>query len=239
VEDRLGALSRVRFVLCRPRNPLNLGAAARALRCAGISRWAIVDPRTVDFEAARRVAVHAEDLLDRPAIRPTLLQALLGCALCVGTTSRPRKERPLLHPREAARRLLAARGEVAVVFGDERSGMTAQEVEAVDLLSRIPTSPEQPSWNLAQAVAIFAYELRMAALETGAESDRPALATAAREAADPSALAAVDRALGEAAEKIKKPHARRRLFRSLERAKLNRREAALWTAFLRATSARR
>jgi tRNA/rRNA methyltransferase len=235
VEDRLGALSRVRFVLCRPRNPQNLGAAARALRCAGLSRWAIVDPRTLDFAAARRVAVHAEDLLDRPAICATLPEALQGCALSVGTTARPRAERRMLTPREAARRLLAAAGESAVVFGDERSGMTASEVEAVDLLSSIPGDVEQPSWNLAQAVAIFAYELRMAALGSdGAASGK----LPARAAADPAALAAVDRALKEAAGSLGKPGARRRLFRALERARLSGREATLWTAFLRAMDKR-
>ena len=227
MEDRLGALSRVRFVLCRPRNPQNLGAAARALRCAGISRWAIVDPRTLDFQAARRVAVHAEELLDRPAIRATLPEALSGCALSVGTTARPRAERKLLPPREAARRIMAARGDAAVVFGDERGGMTAEEADAVDLLSSIPSDPEQPSWNLAQAVAIFAYELRMEALGT------PERTPPDRKQADPAALAAVDRALAEATSSRRKHGARRRLFRSLERANLTPREAALWTAFLR------
>lgn len=224
MEDRLGP---VRFVLCRPRNPQNLGAAARALRCAGISRWAVVDPRTLDFESARRVAVHAEELLDRPRICATLAEALEGCALSVGTTARPRAERRLLSPRDAAQRLLQARSEVAVVFGDERSGLTAEEVDAVDLLSSIPSAPEQPSWNLAQAVAIFAHEVRAAALDADLV-DPPA-----RGDADPAALAAVDRALAEATGAIKRPGARRRLFRALERAKLTGREAALWTAFLR------
>lgn len=222
MEDRLGAL---RFVLCRPRNPQNLGAAARALRCAGISRWAIVDPHTLDFESARRVAVHAEDLLDRPRLCKTLAEALEGCALCVGTTARPRPERPLLTPREAATRLAQARGEVAVVFGDERGGLTAQEVDAVDLLSSIPSDPAQPSWNLAQAIAIYAYELRMASQEPREPSPRAG--------ADPAALAAVDRALAEATSAVGKPAARRRLFRALSRSSLSGREAALWTAFLR------
>jgi TrmH family RNA methyltransferase len=235
VEDRLGALSAVRFVLCRPRNPENLGAAARALRCAGISRWAIVDPRTLDFEAARRVAVHAEDMLDRPAVCTTLSEALTGCALTIGTTGLPRPERALLSPREAARRILTTRGEVAVVFGDERSGMRAEEMDAVDLLASIPSDPAQPSWNLAQAIAIFAYEVRMAALE-GRPADPTPSPPARRgmQPADPAALAAVDRALGEATNTLGKPHARRRLFRALDRSGLTAREAALWTAFLRA-----
>jgi tRNA/rRNA methyltransferase len=203
------------------------------MRCAGISRWAIVDPRTLDFEAARRVAVHAEELLDKPRVCASLREALDGCALSLGTTARPRPERALLTPSEAAQRLILARGDVAVVFGDERSGMTAEEVESVDLLATIPSAPEQASWNLAQAVAIFAYEIRRAALEAGQRSPT------ARPDADAAALAAVDRALAEATLALGKPGARRRLFRALDRARLGPREAVLWTAFLRAIAARR
>ena len=225
MEDRLGA---VRFVLCRPRNPLNLGAAARALKNAGISRWAVVDPRTLDFEAARRVAVHAEELLDKPRVAATLDEALQGCVLSVGTTTRTRAERPMLTPRQAAEKLVAARGEVAVVFGDERSGLTADEVERVDLVSSIPSAPDQPSWNLAQAIAVYAYEVRMAALQLEQRTRSP------RAEADAGAVAAVDRALAGAAAAVGRPAARRRLFRALDRAQLSGREAALWTAFLHA-----
>ncbi len=227
MEDRLGA---VRVVLCRTRNPLNLGAAARALKNAGLSRWALVDPQTRDFEAARRVAVHAEDLLEQPRILDTLDEALSGCVLSVGTTVRARPERSVLTPRQAAEKLLAAQGEVAVVFGDERSGLTAEEVERVDLVSAIPSAPEQPSWNLAQAIAVYAYELRAAALQLTPRSRSP------RAEADPGSVAAVDRALAAAAAGAGKPGARRRLFRALDRAQLSGREAALWTAFLRAVT---
>ncbi len=220
-------------MLCRPRNPQNLGAAARALKCAGVPAWTLVDPQTLDFEAARRLAVHAEDWLERPLIAQSLEQALEGCVLSVGTTARPRPERPLLTPREAAERLAAARGPVAVVFGDERSGLTAEEVDRVDLLSAIPSAPEQPSWNLAQAVAIYAHELRAAASAVKAAGAAPPVGIEGRDA-DPAAFAAVDRALAEALGAIGKPGARRRLSRSLERAKLTAREAALWTAMWRA-----
>ena len=226
MRGRAGPSLDARFVLCRPRNPQNLGAAARALKCAGVPVLALVDPQTLDFETARRVAVHAQDLIDPPRIAQSLDQALRGCVLSVGTTARPRPERPLLTPREAAERLAAARGPVAVVFGDERSGLTAAEVDRVDLLSSIPSAPEQPSWNLAQAVAIYAHELRAAA------AGRDAAAAPGR-AADPAALAEVDRALAEALLAVGKPGARRRLLRSLERANLTAREATLWTAMWR------
>jgi tRNA/rRNA methyltransferase len=225
VEDLLGA---VRVVLCRPRNPQNLGAAARALRCAGISRWAIVDPRTLDFEAARRVAVHAEELLDRPKVCTKLSEAIAGCSLTIATTARTRPDRPLLSPKEAAERLIAARGEVAIIFGDERSGLLAEEIDAVDLVSSIPSAPEQPSWNLAQAIAIYSWELRAAALQGRFVQTVRSVQTA------PEALASVDRALAEATESLGKPGLRRRLYKALERSALSPREATLWTAFLRA-----
>ena len=113
-------------------------------------------------------------------------------------------------------KLLQARGEIAVVFGDERAGLTAEEVEAVDLLSSIPSDPAQPSWNLAQAIAIYAYELRMASQAPRQPSPRPD--------ADPAALAAVDRALAEATGAIGKPATRRRLFRALSRSSLSNRK---------------
>lgn len=239
---------RLRFVLCRPRNPQNVGAAARALRCAGIASWALVDAPGLDWDEARRLAVHAEELLETPARTQTLREALAGCVLSVGTTRRARPERPLLSPREAIARLSQARGQVAVVFGDERSGLTAEEVEAVDLLSTLPSAPEQPSWNLAQAVAIYAYEARAAAVsgraEPGPVSGRAADAAASAapalpvRVANPGALAAVDRALAEAMEALGKPGARRRLFRALERAGLSGREATLWTAMWRAVRAK-
>ena len=244
MEDRLGAVT---VVLCRPRNPQNLGAAARALRCAGISRWAIVDPRTHDFESARRVAVHAEELLDKPRLCGDLREAIEGCSLTVGTTARPRPDRPLLTPQDAAARLVAAKGQVAIVFGDERSGMTAAEVDAVDLLSSIPSDPSQPSWNLAQAIAIYAFEMRSAALQrrSGVTASEASVhgsietGTAAGLRASPDALAAVDRALSGTAHALGKPGLRRRLFRALDRAALSPREATLWTAFFKAVSAQR
>src|SRR5512138_3006062 len=115
-----------RIVLVRPRNPENLGAVARALRNFGLEDWAIAALGTHDFEAARRVAVHAEDLLDRPRVVPTLADAVADCAWVVGTSSRRVRGKRRLSPPEVAREALAraAEGRTAIVFGDERSGLT-------------------------------------------------------------------------------------------------------------------
>lgn len=275
-------LSRVRVVLCRPRNPQNLGAAARALRCGGLSRWTLVDPQCdpADPEATR-VAVHAEGLLQLAAVAPDLKTALAGCAVSIGASARVRFERPPLPPTEACEQLLdtaerlarrpakapepadrvAPRvrrpggsllgGEVALVFGDERAGLTTEESEICDLLTSIPSSPEQPSWNLAQAIAIYSFTLRQAALARESlrareEGEAPA-ATGGRahgkqrppwreekRAADAGQMAHIDGLLAQLLEHplLHRQRLRRRLFVTLERARLSERESTLWSALL-------
>ncbi|MDR0966059.1 MAG: RNA methyltransferase [Myxococcales bacterium] len=156
----------IRFVLMRPRNPENLGAAARAMRNFGFSDWAIVDPRTLDFSTARRVAVHAEDLLDRPRLTSSLDEAIEDCAFVVGTSSRQVRGKRRLTPEEWASQVvrLGNSTRVALVFGDEKSGLSNTEIDRCHALSCIPTLPEQPSVNLAQALLLYAYEARRAAL---------------------------------------------------------------------------
>jgi TrmH family RNA methyltransferase len=222
---KLGPLERVRFVLCRPRNPLNIGAAARALQCAGVAEWFIVDPWTLDWDSARIVAVHSEAMLDKVKVVKTLAEAVEGCVLTIGTTGMERPERTALTPRETAAKVVETLGPVAVVFGDERSGLRATEMEVLDLLATIPGSPEQPSWNLAQSIAIFAYELRVAALQGLPASEAPE-----GKKADPGQVAAVDRALASALDDMGWLKVRRRLSRTLQRSGLTRREAALWVA---------
>jgi TrmH family RNA methyltransferase len=203
-----------------------VGAAARALACAGIGRWTLVEPHTEDFETARVVGVHAEKLFDSVGRAPDLRTALTGCTLSIGTTARRRAERPLLTPRQAAERLAAASGDVAMVFGDERSGLTSDEVDACDLLSTLPGTEDQPSWNLAQAIAIYAYEVRVAVAALSSATDRPE--------SDPAALAAVDRALAAATEALGKPGLRYKLYKTIERARPTNQEAGHWGAFLKA-----
>ena len=237
------ALAQVRIVLVRTRNPMNLGAAARALRNAGIFRWTLVDPQ-IDPEHpdVGRTAVKAEGLLQLARVVDTLPEALAGCALSIASTARQRYDRSQLHPRAAAERMisgaLALAGapasplaadparEVLLVFGDETNGLHTEETDLCDLLSTIPSAPEQPSWNLAQAVAIYAHELRSAAL--AAEHDPERLA----DLADGGGLAALDRTLLAMLDLFGRGRTRRRLFRTLERARLSRREAALWTGVL-------
>ena len=156
----------IRFVLMRPRNAENLGAAARALKNCGLSEWTWVRPEAEDLGPARRLAVHAEEVLDGARRADTLEEAVADCVWVVGTSSRKVEGKRRLSPRAVGEELVAraAQGPVAVVFGDERSGLTNAEVERCHDLSAVPTDPSQPSINLAQAVLLYAYEVRMASL---------------------------------------------------------------------------
>jgi len=228
----------VRVVLLRPRNPENLGAVARALRNFGIEEWAIVSLGTHDFATARRVAVHAEDLLDRPLVVRTLDEAVADCAWVVGTSSRRVRGKRRLDPAAVAREALerAPAGRTALVFGDERSGLTNVEIDRCHDLSSIPADEAQPSLNLAQAVVVYAHELRRAEREARAGSRsapraRPEGATDAELIRLEEALRAALRAGGFLAGPER--HAVRDLAATLRRARLTRREAALWIAALR------
>jgi tRNA/rRNA methyltransferase len=95
-----------RVVLVRPSSPENLGGVARALRNFGLTDWAIVALGTYDFAAARRVAVHAEELLDRPRLCATLDEAIADCAWVVGTSSRRLRGKRSLTPGEVAEEAL-------------------------------------------------------------------------------------------------------------------------------------
>ncbi|HYV49898.1 MAG TPA: TrmH family RNA methyltransferase [Myxococcaceae bacterium] len=250
-------VARVRFVLMRPRNGGNLGAAARALKNFGLSDWAWVAPspaldwsearkravhpgnldaaaRRDSLAEARKRAVHAEDLLDAAVRRHSLADAVADCAWVVGTSSRAVPGRRRLSPRDAAEEALrrAASGTVAVVFGDERSGLTNAEVQRCHALSSVPTSDAQPSINLAQAVLLYAYEVRLAALAAVPPPRAPR--------AQPASDAELERLRGALADVLERGgflvhpgrHAVRDLMTPLIRSAMSRREARLWMAAL-------
>jgi tRNA/rRNA methyltransferase len=171
---------KVRFVLHRPQSAENLGAAARAMKNFGLARLAVVAPESWSgaprsgaagtaredvLDRARRVARRAADVVDAAEIHADLRAALGGATWACGTTSREVEGRPRLDPRalaaEVARR--AASGEVAVVFGEERRGLSDAELERCAATCTIPTSAAYDSMNLAQAAAVLAYEIALAA----------------------------------------------------------------------------
>lgn len=231
----------VRFVLVRPHIAENVGAAARVLRNFGHRDWVLVDPGPLDRAAAQRMAVGAEDLLEAVKVVATLDEAVSDCAWVVGTESRRVRGRPPLEPGELAGAVeeASSRGRTAIVLGGERDGLRASEIARCDALSRIPSRPPQPSLNLAQAVAVYAFALRAGASSSPVPAARSEAASRATPAAAPDAeLLQVEEALRAALSArgfLRGPerHAVRDLSRTLRRSRLTRREARLWIAALR------
>ncbi|HSM91449.1 MAG TPA: RNA methyltransferase [Anaeromyxobacteraceae bacterium] len=180
------------MVLHRPQSAENVGAAARVMKNFGLRRLAIVEPeaweglprsggegvRASVLERAARLARHASDLLEGATFHADLRDAVAGATWVCGTTSRLLPGRPRLSPRELAAEVgpRSRTGEVAVVFGEERRGLSDAELDLCQAVCTIPTSAEYDSMNLAQAVAVVSYELGLALVPAGvqARSEEPA-----------------------------------------------------------------
>ena len=153
---------RLRVVLVAPRNPLNIGAAARAMSNFGFFHLRVVNPYELAFREARS-AVGAEPLLAKAEEFKTVAEAVEDCTLVVGTTAVGLRQ--LQHPvrrLDQAARLLRKHlvgGLVAVLFGSEKRGLTNEDFSHCHWLLRIPTREEHRSMNLGQAVAVCLYEL--------------------------------------------------------------------------------
>ena len=159
---------RIRFVLVRTSHPGNIGAAARAIRTMGYARLSLVAPHAFPHQEATALAAGADDVLEKADIASDLPAAIADCRLVLGATVR-RRDVPMeeLDPRAAAARVLeTARegGEVALVFGNERTGLENDEIKLCHAAIVIPSDPEFSSLNLAQAVQVLAYEVRVAEL---------------------------------------------------------------------------
>lgn len=155
-----------RFVLVETSHPGNIGAAARALRVMDWHELVLVRPHRFPHADATAMAAGADDVLAGARVCATLEEALAGAAVVFGTSARRRR---LDWPERDARgagELAAASGEpVAFLFGRERTGLTNDELDACHYLLHVPTAADYGSLNLAQAVQIVAYELRMATLD--------------------------------------------------------------------------
>jgi tRNA/rRNA methyltransferase len=160
------ALGNVRVVLVGTSHPGNIGAAARAMKTMGLADLRLVAPQRFPDPQARAMASNALDVLENAQVCASLDEALAGCVHAAALTARRRELMArFAAPREAAPQLiaLAGAGPVAVVFGNETSGLTAAQAERCQTVIRIPANPEYSSLNLAAAVQIVAYELRLAA----------------------------------------------------------------------------
>jgi len=160
------SLQNIRVVLVNTSHAGNIGGAARAMKNMGLSRLVLVDPEDFPSSDAVARASGATDILDGAQVVATLEEALVGCTLVLGTSARDRRiPWPLLDPRECATASLERAeqgGEVALVFGREYAGLTNEELQRCHFHVHIPSSPEFSSLNLAAAVQVLTYEVRMA-----------------------------------------------------------------------------
>lgn len=228
-------MSVLKVVLIAPRNPLNIGAAARAMSNFGFTNLRLVNPYEVAFREAKS-AVNAQNVLDDAREFPTVAEAVADCGLVVGTTSKG--HRALEHPLrrlELGGRLIAkklASSNVALLFGSEKFGLSNDDLSHCHWLMRIPAREEHGSMNLGQAVAVCLYEIIR----------HPAAAKATpepRSAANAADLDRITALLEEVLERAGYVHARvegstrmkiRRLVRRMD---LNAHDAEVWQGMLR------
>lgn len=167
LEIPLEAAARIRIVLVGTQHPGNIGAAARALKTMGLSRLVLVAPEQYPADEAFRRAAGADDLLAEASVVATLAEAVSDCRLVLGCTARSRRVAlEELDPRAAASRVVdfAGADQVALVFGRERTGLSNEELQLCHAAVHIQANPEYSSLNLAAAVQVLAYELRVAML---------------------------------------------------------------------------
>lgn len=165
--DIAPCLGQFRVVLINTTHPGNIGATARAMKVMGLSRLHLVNPKIFPSADATARASGADDILQHATVHDSLEPALEGCGLVLGTSARLRSlPMPLLDARAAAGQAVAESGrhEVALLFGRERHGLTNEEMQRCNFLVNIPTNPDYGSLNIAQAVQIMAYELRLGAI---------------------------------------------------------------------------
>jgi tRNA/rRNA methyltransferase len=220
--------AKLHVVLVRPRNPLNIGAAARALSNFGFPSLRLVAPYDVAWREARS-AVGAQAVIRGARVYATLDEAIADCTLVVGTASVGHRALKLSVRRLelAARRIRSHPGPVALLFGSEKYGLSNDDLSRCHFLLRIPTRPEHESMNLGQAVALCLYELSRDAAP--ARPKAGALAAAATLARLDDALLDVLAAAGYPATEST-PLQLRRLVRRMT---LSEQDAGIWLGLLR------
>lgn len=164
----------IRIVLCATSHPGNIGSTARAMKTMGFKHLYLVSPAKYPNEQATALAAGADDVLDNAIVTQTLSEALIGCAFAIGLSARKRYlSHETVNAREAALQAnkIAAMQPVALVFGTEMSGLTNAELDCCQLLAMIPANPEYSSLNLAMAVQLVCYELRMCVLNDALQAN--------------------------------------------------------------------
>lgn len=175
----------IRIVLVGPQHPGNIGSAARAMKTMGLNQLRLVAPERYPHLDATTMAVGADDVLDAAIVLPDLAEAVADCGLVLGCTARSRYvSLPGYDPAQAARKLIdqAERTPVALVFGRERTGLSNEELQQCHGAVHIPAVAGFSSLNLAAAVQVLSYEVRLAMLNRA--EDEPLLAETEAESDD-------------------------------------------------------
>jgi tRNA (cytidine32/uridine32-2'-O)-methyltransferase len=157
----------IRIVLVNTTHPGNIGGAARAMKNMELSQLYLVEPKDYPADKAKWRAANAKDVLENAVVVETLDEAISDCGLVVGTSARERRiPWPLVTPRECGERAWseARHHPIAIVFGREDRGLTNDELQKCNYHVHIPSNPEYSSLNLATAVQVLSYEMRMAFL---------------------------------------------------------------------------
>ena len=196
-----GLADRIRVVLVGTQHPGNIGSAARAIKTMGLSRLVLVAPERAPNAESAALAAGADDVLAAAAIHETLAEAVADCRLVLGCTARSRRiGLEVFEPRGAGERAVeeaVGGGEVALVFGRERTGLTNEEYELCHAAVHIPANPDYSSLNLAMAVQVLSYEVRLAMLAA-----RPEEAVADERAEPPASHAQMESFFSQLADTL-------------------------------------
>ena len=166
-------LKNIRIVLIETSHSGNIGSAAPAMKPMGLTDLVLVAPKQGIVDQAIALAARAEDVVKSAVIVNTFSEAVADCSLVIGTSARLRHlQNSLIEPRECGEKAIhhAINGKVAIVFGRERVGLTNEELLKCHYHVTIPANPDYASLNLAMAVQLISYEIRMAYLATTTEA---------------------------------------------------------------------
>jgi len=174
INDQQICFNNIRIVLVNTSHPGNIGATARAMKNMGLSHLTLVDPEQFPSPVASGRAVAAVDILERAHVVATLEEAVKDCGLVIGASARVRRiPWPLMSPVETAVKVAeeSRLNKVALVFGREDSGLTNEELQLCHLHVHIAADENYSSLNLAAAVMVISYEVRMALLRRAQEGE--------------------------------------------------------------------
>ncbi|SUT91099.1 tRNA (cytosine(32)/uridine(32)-2'-O)-methyltransferase TrmJ [Actinobacillus lignieresii] len=164
----MNILEQIQIILIETSLPANIGSAARAMKTMGLTNLRLVSPLNPIDEQAQALAAGAKDVLDNAQVFHSFEQAIADCQLVIGTSARLRHlQNSLIEPRDCGKLAVerAEKGKVAIAFGRERVGLTNEELLKCHYHLNFPTNPDYGSLNLAMAVQLASYEVRMAWLD--------------------------------------------------------------------------